>query len=140
VRNDGTPVSGAITEGGDEIAWRGFASSVYRITDAGTAAFTFRSASEQDCSVRDAALVGQDVYAIVECPNTLARLVRAAAHGEPERVGLPVLPSFSACSPTQITVRAPDDLWVSAECSTMNNRKVGAVFRIDDFERPSGPQ
>jgi len=136
VRDDGTPVSGAITAGGDEIAWKGRDSSLFRIDDDGTTAFTFRPATEQDCSVRDAALVGQDMYAIVECPNSLAQLVRAAAHGEPERVGLPALPSFSACSPTQISVQAPDDLWVSAECITKDKRKVGAVFRRGHAQAP----
>ena len=136
VHDDGTPVTAAPTEGGDEIAWKGHASSIFRITDEGTSEFVFRSASEQECSVRDSALVGEEVYAIVECPNTLPRLVRAVAHGEPERVGLPSLPKFSACSPAQITVRAPDDLWVRAECTTANKPRVDAVFRTGHAQEP----
>ena len=136
VRDDGTRVFGAPAEGGDEIAWKGHASSVFRITDEGTAEFRFRSASEQDCSVSDAALVGEGVYAIVACPDALARLVRATAHGEPERVELPSLPALLACSPAQVIGRAPDDLWVRAECGPEGQPKSDAIFRRAHAQKP----
>ncbi len=136
VRDDGTPVSGALAEGGDEIAWKGRASTVFRITDAATTEYTFRSASEQNSSVSDAVLVGQDVYAIVQCPNALARLVRATADGEPERVELPNVPTFPTCWPTQITVRAPDDLWVRTDCGPAGKQTGSAIFRRGHLQKP----
>lgn len=136
VRDDGTPVSGALAQGGDEIAWKGSASLVFRITDEGTTGLTFRSTSEQDCHVLDAALVAEEVYAIVACPNGLARLVRAVAHGEPEHVELASLPAMPACSPTQVVVRPPDDLWVRAECGPTGKPKGDAIFRRGHVQEP----
>jgi hypothetical protein len=136
VRDDGTPMSGALAEGGDEIAWKGHASSLFRITDEGTTEFTFRSVSEQDCYVKDAAPVGQDVYAIVACPDASARLVRAVVHGEPERVELPTLPALPACSLVQVIGRVPDDLWVRAVCGSAEKPDRDAIFRRGHMQKP----
>jgi hypothetical protein len=138
-RDDGTPVAGAIAEGGDEIAWKGHASSVFRIDDHGIGELRFRSTSEPDCFARDAAVIGQDVYVIVACPTQRARLVRASAHGEPEPVMLPSPPTLGPCSPTELAPRTGDGLWVRAECGP-ESAPVSAVFRPARVQGPPPPR
>ena len=136
VRDDGTPVTGALAEGGDELAWKGHASSIFRITDSSTTEVKFRSSSEQDCSVRDAAVVGDNVYAIVACSDGAVRVVRAAAHGEPTRVALPSVPTLGDCAPRRLTGRAPDELWVLATCASTGKSEMHAVFRRGRAQAP----
>jgi hypothetical protein len=135
-RDDGTAVSGAIAEGGDEIAWQGHASSVFKITDTAIMELRFRSVSEQDCQVIEATLAGEEVYALVACPGVPNRVVRALHDAEPVRLALPVLPALPACSPIQVLGRAPADLWIRAECGTAGQAQVQAIFRSGHPQQP----
>ena len=128
-RDDGTPVVGAPAEGGDELAWKGHASSIFRIADDATTEFRFRSPSEQDCAARDAALVGVQVYAVVACSDGATHVVRADPDGQPDRVELPSTPALGACVPSQLAPAGPHELWVLAACAPAGKPEVRALFR-----------
>ncbi|MEP7052108.1 MAG: hypothetical protein ABJB12_17215 [Pseudomonadota bacterium] len=137
VRDDGTKVTDAVANGGDEIAWAGHASSIFLIKDDAAAELSFRSTSDQDCYVQDATLVGESAYAIVACPSSAARLVRARLGVPPEPIALPPLIDHAPCTPVQIIARAPDDLWVRAACGgTAEKPDVDAVFRSAHPQQP----
>jgi len=135
-RDDGTAVTGAVAEGGDEITWKGHAGSIFVIKDDTTSEIPFRTASEQDCSVAEATLSGDSVYALVECPSSPLRLVHAAAGAPPETIALPPLGAL-ACVPTQIIARTPTDLWLRASCGgTTQQPEISAVFRESHAQPP----
>ena len=134
--DDGTPVAGALAEGGDEIAWKGHASSIFLLNDAGSAELSFRTASEQDCQVAEATLAGDDVYALVACPSQPARLVRATRALAPQAVTVPRLGPLT-CVPTQIIGLGPNDLWLRAACGgTPNQPETIAIFRQGHAQPP----
>jgi len=135
-RDDGTPVAGAPAEGGDEVAWKGHASSIFRIADDATTEFRFRSLSEQDCAVRDAALVGVHVYGVVACSDGAIHVVLANAHGQPDRLELPPTPALGACVPSQIAAAGPHELWVLATCAPPGKPEVHAFFRSGSAQSP----
>ena len=136
VRDDGTPVTGALAEGGDEIAWKQHAASIVLIKDDSKAELPFRSAAEQDCHVREATLAGDRVYAIVACPSSPARLVRAGVAVPPEPIAIPALAGL-ACVPTRILANAPNDLWLRAACGgTSEKPETTAVFRQGHAQQP----
>jgi hypothetical protein len=136
VRDDGTPVTGAPAVGGDEIAWKGHASSIFLIKDDGVAELPFRSTSDQDCHVQQATLVAESAFAIVACESSATRLVRAAVGAPPEPFALPPLSDSAPCTPVQIMARAPDDVWVRATCGASKQRETEAVFRSGHAQLP----
>ena len=137
VRDDGTPASDALTEGGDEIAWKGHASSIFRIKDDKTTELRFRSPAEQDCYVQDATFAGEQVYALVVCPSSPTRLVRAVVDGTPQRIATPASTAGASCTPTQIIGWPASSLWVRAACGgTPELPDTEAVFRIGHAQTP----
>jgi len=122
-RDDGTPVNGAPAQGGDESAWRGKANTIFLITDQGVHERVFRSVTEQDCSVATAALVGDDVFAVVECPSAPTRLTRIDRSGARVRLDVP-----SRCEPQGLRVKG-SELTVRAVCASDGGPKA-ASFRL----------
>jgi hypothetical protein len=140
VRDDGTMVAGAPTEGGDEMAWKGKASRLYVVRGSQVDAHVFRTAAEQDCSLADAATTGDTTYAIVRCPDKPSFLARWDADWKVERVALPRLErdagaTFLACQPRKLLVRPPEDLWVEAACGP-SEPTVPAIFRRGRPQEP----
>ncbi|HEX2660647.1 MAG TPA: hypothetical protein VHU40_20340 [Polyangia bacterium] len=129
VHDDGRPVAGALAEGGDEAIWKDHASSIFRITDEAVTELKFRSPDEQDCGVRDAAMAGDHLYAIVACAGGAGRVVRADAGGVTDRFELPKTPALGSCAATELSVQAADDVRVSAMCTAPGKPDVRAVFR-----------
>jgi hypothetical protein len=136
-RDDGTRVAGVATEAGDEIAWKDRASLVFKISQQGIASLRFRSVHEQDCYAREAAVVGDEVYVIVACPDELTKLVQAVAQGEPQSVDSFTLSGVSVCAPVQVMGLAADDLWVRARCGPAGQPKIDAIFRRGAHPRSS---
>jgi len=136
-RDDGTPVTGALAEGGDEIAWKGHASSLFVVKDDSTTELSFRSSSEQDCHVQEAALVADGAYAIVACPSLPTRLVHARAGATPEPIPVPALNEHTPCAPIQVIARSADDVWLRGACGgTPEQPEVEAVFRQGHAQQP----
>ena len=134
--DDGTAFTNAPAEGGDEPAWTDHASSIFVITDEKTRELRFRAPNEE-CTVDQATLVGQTVYALVACPKLPLRFIRFAADGTRERIAPPALPAFpgDVCRPRSLIVRQPDDLWVRAECGN-EGKAVVAFFRAGHEQEP----
>lgn len=96
-------------EGGDEITYKGHASSIFVVTDAAVSERAFRGPTEQDCTAEDAVYFRGDVYAIVACPKKRTRLERLTEAGAREPIAL-------SCAPTSLEARAQSDLWIAASC------------------------
>ncbi len=140
VRDDGTMVAGAPTEGGDETAWKGKASRLYVVQGSRVDPHVFRTAAEQDCSLADAAATGDTTYAVVRCPDRPWFLERWGADWKQERIALPGLGGDAgatplACQPRKLLVRPPDDLWIEAACG-LSGPMVPAVFRRGRPQEP----
>ena len=137
VRDDGTMVTGAPTEGGDEMAWKGKASRLYVVRGSQVDAHVFRTAAEQDCSLADAAAVGDNTYAVVSCPGKPWFLERWDADWKAERIALPRIESSTplACQPRKLLVRPPDDVWIEAACGP-SEPTVPAIFRRGRPQEP----
>jgi len=137
VRDDGTMVAGAPTEGGDEMAWKGKASRLYVVRGSQVDPHVFRTAAEQDCSLADAASTGDTTYAVVSCPGKPWFLERWDADWKAERIALPRLESSPplACQPRKLLVRPPEDLWIEAACGP-SEPTVPAIFRRGRPQEP----
>ena len=112
--DDGSLVKGAPTEGGDEITWKGHASSIFVIDEHGTRELRFRAPNEGECRVSDAAYVSGDVFAMVRCADGPARLRRVTETAR-EDVAL-------ACEPELIAVHA-GELWMRGACGVYHRTK-----------------
>lgn len=137
-RDDGTPFAGA-TMGGDEIAWKGHAATLFVIEGDTHRELKFRAKAEPECRLVDAAIASGVIHAIVACPGADPRFVRFDEGGTPQPVALALPEAGSSCRAKSLSVRLPDELWILAEC----NKGEGAVFRstsrldpVVDLPRP----
>jgi hypothetical protein len=149
VRDDGTAVADAPTTGGDEPGWKGNASGLFVIGDGKTTRLAFRSVSEGDCSVADAAFADGLVYYVLRCPNGAeTALFRFDHDGARQKLVLPALakgdagyattgggPPHLPCRPRKLVARPPDDLWVVSDCGP-DAAPVPAVFRRGRSQEP----
>lgn len=140
IRQNGTravvlPPNFPITEVND-VGWRPNGQTMFVIGDDDKpVARAFPSAGEgNDCTAKDAAVAGDDVYVIRDCfDGTPIVVLRVDAKGRAATLPLPKY-AGAECAPESLVMHGADDLWVAAGCGP--DRDIPAVFRLG---RPQTP-